>query len=470
MATVPMRARGYLDVVRSDSLARNSLYMMASTVLTAGLGYVFWIVTVHVFTSAQVGTGSAVISLCSTVALLTYLGSWATLIERLHTYEQSRKWTAVIVRICVITAALTAVVVAAAVPVLAHSKSYGSFFSAAPMVAMAVAGSAAWTLVNLFSAAFIAARRADGLLSIQTLVSGVKVLLVVPIAIAGRGAGEIVGAWAGSALLGVAIGAVWLLPRLGLGRRPLGTITHRSVRTDKTDATDRTDRTDVPASERRPARHRQRLRPSASSAGRLIGQHLTSVGGAATPLMLPILVVLRLGVTPNAYFYITWMIGGVFFMVSPSVSAALFAETVRAGSDLRTVVMRAFRIISCLLIPAMVVMIAGGRIVLGIFGQPYASAGYGLLVLLAISSLPDAVSNVAVAVFRVTNRLSYSASLNIGIMIITIAGAWFLMPPLGILGAGAAWLAAQVLGAIASIPAYTRLGPALTHLDTGRTA
>jgi O-antigen/teichoic acid export membrane protein len=463
MAAMPMpirRARGYLDIVTSDSLARNSLYMMASTVVTAGLGYVFWIVTVHVFTSAQVGIGSAVISLCSTVALLTYLGSWATLIERLHTYERSRKWTAVIVRMCVITAALTAVVVAAAVPMLAHSKSYGSFFSAAPMVAIAVAGSAAWTLVNLFSAAFIAARRADGLLSIQTVVSGVKVLLVVPIAIAGRGAGEIVGAWAGSALLGVAIGAVWLLPRLGLGHRPLGAISHRSLRTEVQAG-------DQPAGlSRRPprrARHRQRLRPSATSAGRLVGQHLTSVGGAATPLMLPILVVLRLGVTPNAYFYITWMIGGVFFMVSPSVSAALFAETVRAGSDLRTVVTRAFRITACLLIPAMVVMIAGGRIILGIFGQPYASAGYGLLVLLAISALPDAVSNIAVAVFRVTKRLNYSASLNIGIMITTIAGAWFLMPPLGILGAGAAWLAAQVLGAIASIPAYIRL-------DRGKTA
>jgi O-antigen/teichoic acid export membrane protein len=462
MAAVPMhirRARGYIDSARSDSLTRNSLYMMASTVVTAGLGYVFWVVTAHVFTSAQVGIGSAVISLCSTVALLTYLGSWATLIECLHAYERSRKWTAVVVRMCVITATLTAVAAAAAVPLLAHAKGYGSFFSAAPMAAMAVVGSAAWTLVNLFSAAFIAARRAGGLLSIQTLVSVVKVLLLVPIAIAGHSAGEIVGAWVGSALLGVAIGAVWLLPRLRLGRRPLGTISHRSRRAG------------APADDqpggalRRPAgraRHRQRLRPDASSVGRLVGQHLTSVGGAATPLILPIVVVLRLGVTPNAYFYITWMIGGVFFMVSPSVSAALFAETVRADSDLRSVVGRAFRIISCLLIPAMVVMIAGGRIILEIFGPRYASAGYGLLVLLAISALPDAVSNIAVAVFRVTRRLNYSASLNLGIMITTVVAAWFLMPPLGILGAGVAWLSAQTLGAIASIPAYA-------HLDRGLT-
>ena len=32
---------GYLHRVRSDSLVRNSLYLMAATVVTAGLGYVF---------------------------------------------------------------------------------------------------------------------------------------------------------------------------------------------------------------------------------------------------------------------------------------------------------------------------------------------------------------------------------------------------------------------------------------------
>lgn len=115
-----------------------------------------------------------------------------------------------------------------------------------------------------------------------------------------------------------------------------------------------------------------------------------------TPLILPVLVVLRLGVTLNAYFYITWMMGAAFFMVSPSVAQAVFAEGVRARSDLRIVVLKALRVIAVLLAPAMVVMIVGGRFILGLFGASYAAAGYGLLILLAISALPDAVSNVAV--------------------------------------------------------------------------
>jgi O-antigen/teichoic acid export membrane protein len=197
----------------------------------------------------------------------------------------------------------------------------------------------------------------------------------------------------------------------------------------------------------------------------LLGQHLTSVGGAVTPLVLPVLVVFRLGVTPNAYFYITWMMGAAFFMVSPSVAQAVFAEGVRAHSDLRRVVIKALRVIAILLMPAMAVMIAGGRLILGLFGAPYAAAGYGLLVLLAISALPDAVSNVAVVVFRVTKRLGYSAALNIGILVMTLTGAWVLMPWLGIAGVGAAWLGAQTVGAIASLPAFAHIRKPVT-MDT----
>jgi O-antigen/teichoic acid export membrane protein len=447
--TVPIRwIPGYLHRARSDSLVRNSLYLMASTVVTAGLGYIFWVLAAHKFTSQEVGISSAVISLCSTVALLTYLGSSALLIERLPAIEHSPEWTTVLVRICVVTAAVTAAATAVAVPLLLSSQDYRSFFSGALPVLVAVVGAAAWTLVNLLSAAFIAARRAGRLLSIQTLISGAKILFVVPLAAAGAGAMGLVGAWAASAVLGVGFGAAWLVPRMGLGRRP-----HLYLRRRAAVAPDPRLR-----QHQRPRHRRVLAPPSAASVRHWLGQHLTSAGGVLIPLILPVLVVLRLGVTQNAYFYITEMIGAAFFMVSPSVAQAVFAEGVRAHSDLRGVVAKALRVIAALLAPPMVIMIVGGKFILGLFGAAYATAGYGLLVLLAISAVPDAVSNVAVVVCRVTQRLAYSTALNLGIMVITLAGAWVLMPPLGITGVGVAWLGAQTIGAIASLPAYARFG------------
>jgi O-antigen/teichoic acid export membrane protein len=442
---------GFLRRAGSDSLVRNSLYLMASTVITAGLGYVFWAIAAHAFTRQEVGIGSAIISLCGTMALLTYLGSSAILIERLPGSECSSAWTTILVRICLATAVVTAVATALAVPVLMTSSNYRIFFSSASPIIIAIIGSAAWTLVSLLGTAFVSARRAGRYLSIYTLVSAAKVLFVLPFAAAGAGAMGVVGAWVASTALGVGVGAVWLVPRMGLGRRPGGRRRQAAVKPDG-----------FARSDRRASHRRSRVPPSAASMRRLLGQHLTSTGGAVTPLVLPLLVVMRLGVALNAYFYITWMVGAVFFMVSPSVATAVFAEGVRAGADLRKAVAKALLVSVVLLAPAIIVMIIGGKLVLGLFGASYAAAGYRLLILLAISALPDAVSNVAISIFRVTEQLTYSTLLNLGILVTTLVGAWFLMPPLGIAGVGVAWLGAQTLGAIASLPAYTQIRRSVT--------
>ena len=431
-------ARGYVRVARGDSLVRNSLYLMLTTVETAGLGYVFWIVAARMFSTAQVGIASAVISLCSTVALLTYLGPAAMLVERLHTYQRPRAWKSFFARMCVATAAVTALLATVTVPLIAHAKGYGSYFSAAGAAVLAVTGAAVWTVVQMCCNAFIAARRADGMFVVQGLVSVFKVVLLVPLCTAGLGAPGIVVAWVASSVIGAAAGAFWLLPRIG------------------PDAAQPEEAGPVPSSmahERR-ARHARSSRRRSDYVSHLVGQHLTSVGGQMTPLLLPILVVARLGAGSNAYFYITWMIGSVFFMVSPSISQALFAESVRYDSGLRPTVVKAFRIASFLLIPAIVAMVVGGRLILAIFGQAYVGAGYGLLVLLAISAVPDAVSNVAVAICRATSRLGYSAAINLGTLFVAVAGAWVLMPRFGLLGVGISWLTAQVLAALACIPVF----------------
>jgi O-antigen/teichoic acid export membrane protein len=439
------RVSGYLHRARADSLVSNSIYLMASTIVTAGLGYIFWAFAAHAFTRQEVGIGSAVISLCSTAALLTYLGSSAMLIERLPAREHSSQWTVTLFRVCVITAGVTAVATAVAVPLLLASENYRLFFSGAPPVLVAVIGAATWTLINLLGATFIAARRAGRLLSIQTLVSVAKILFVVPLAAAGTGATGLVEAWVASAVLGVIVGAAWLVPRMGLGQRP--GLRRRVAATP-----------DFRSRQKRRPRHRRApAPPSGDSMRHWLGQHLTSAGGVLVPLVLPILVVLRLGVTQNAYFYITEMMGAAFFMVSPSVAQAVFAEGVRAHSELRGVVAKALRVIGAMLVPAMAIMILWGKFILGLFGASYATAGYGLLVLLAISALPDAVSNVAVVVCRVSKRLGYSTALNLGILVMTLGGAWFLMPRMGITGVGVAWLGAQTIGAIACLPAYAHI-------------
>lgn len=437
---------GFLRRARRDSLIRNSVYLMLSTIITSALGYLFWAAAAHMFPRQDIGIAGAVISLCSTSAMLTYLGPSAMLVEWLPAREGSPRWNRVLVRVCVVTTGVTVAATAAAIPFLLSSPDYRAFFRAGLPVALALAGAGAWTVVNLIGGAFIAAREAGHLLSMQVVVSLTKLLLVIPAAAWIAGAEGLVAAWAASALLGVCVAAGWLLPRMRLGQ-PRSQPHRRAAGRPRVSPR-------VSPRRRGPARHRTAPLISARSASRLAGQHVTSIGGAVAPLCLPVLVVLRLGATQNAYFYITWLVGGIFFMVSPSVAVAVFAEGVRTDGDLRGLVNKALRVTAVLLGPAMVVLVAGGKLILALFGAPYAATGYGLLILLAVSAIPDAVSNIAVAVCRVTSRLVFSAVVNLAIFAVSLAGAWVLLPELGIAGAGVAWLGAQTAGALMSVPVY----------------
>jgi O-antigen/teichoic acid export membrane protein len=437
------RLPGLLQRTVTDSLTRNSFYLMASTVTTAGLGYFFWIIAAHIFTKQELGVGSAVISLCSTISLVIYLGPSVMLIERLPKTEHSSEWTVFFYRTCSVTAIVTSMAMAVVLPVILISHNYRLFFAGPSEILIAIASAGAITLLNLIGSAFIAARRAGRFLSMQTLVSVEKLVCLFPLA--AFGAVGLVDAWGLSAVIGIVVAIVWLVPTMGLGKR----LNHKSRRSTRIPQ-------QIRHGPRQQARHRRRSRAlSRPYIQRLVGQHLTSVGGMLTPLLLPVLVVTRLGAESNAYFYVTWMMGSAFFLVSPAVATAVFAESVRASASLQNEVAKAMKIIAVLLIPAMLVMIAGGRIILGFFGASYAAAGYSLLILLAISAVPDAVSNIATSVWRVTHQLGYAAAINLGIMVITLASSWFLMPSLGIMGVGVAWLIAQTWGALASLRAYT---------------
>jgi O-antigen/teichoic acid export membrane protein len=428
----------------TDSLVRNSLYLMASTVSTAGLGYIYWIVAAHIFAKQELGVSSAVVSMCMTISLLTYLGPAAMLVEQLPGSEQSSEWTATLYRVCTTTAVVTGLTTAVITPAILISRNYRAFYTGPESIVIVVLLAGATTLLSLLGAGFVAARRAGRLLVMQTLVSVTKLLLLFPLAHAG--AVGLLETWVLSAALGVIAGIVWLVPTMGLGRQV------RYLPRRRTGLARRPE----PNSRRRAQHRRGRRRPDRDYWRRLAGQHLTGVGGMLTPLLLPVLVVMRLGDTSNADFYTTWMMGSVFFMVSPSVSTAIFAEGVRANSDLRREVSKALTMSALLIVPAILVMLAFGKFFLQFFGASY-SAGYGLLIILAISAIPDAVSNVAVAVWKVTRQLGYSAALNLGILVAALAGAWVLMPRFGINGAGIAWGGAQLLGAIASLPAYSHL-------------
>src|SRR5205823_7781468 len=86
-------ARSLLDRVRNDSLVRNSIYIMATTVATGAIGYLYWIVATHLYSAHDVGLASAFLSVMGLTSTLANLGIGATLIQMLPRREAGYAWS-----------------------------------------------------------------------------------------------------------------------------------------------------------------------------------------------------------------------------------------------------------------------------------------------------------------------------------------------------------------------------------------
>jgi O-antigen/teichoic acid export membrane protein len=170
------------------------------------------------------------------------------------------------------------------------------------------------------------------------------------------------------------------------------------------------------------------------------------MGGALLPYLLPVLVTARLSSTDNAYFYTTWMMAGIFLIIAPAVSQSLFAEGAHNPHQLLVKTRSALAAIGAILIPGVVGILALGGILLSAFGPAYRDHATGLLRLVLLAAVPDAITNVCVAVLRVRGRLATAAGLNLGMGVGIVALSWALLPALGINAVGWSFLAVQLCG------------------------
>jgi O-antigen/teichoic acid export membrane protein len=183
--------------------------------------------------------------------------------------------------------------------------------------------------------------------------------------------------------------------------------------------------------------------------GRLmLAYQLSWLGGWLPVFAFPILVVALRGPRENAYFYFTWSIGAVFFMVSTSISAALFAEGSNGLHDVHRQARLALKASGLILLPMVLLTLVFAHQILLLFGTEYADHGATLLRICALGALPDAVTNTYVAVRQAQRRLRSAVGLNLAMAFLALGLAAVLLPSWGINGVGWSWTAAQLLGSM----------------------
>lgn len=404
---------------RNDSVLRNSVYMMATSVVTAGIGYVYWIIAAHLYSPHDIGLASALIGAMMLTSDLSAMGIGSTLVQVLPTCKAGAAWSRVVnagFTSGILASWVAALGVVLILPLL--SAEYTVASHQAGYILIFVVGVPLWTLSLLLDQTFVAERAADKMLVRNTAFAVFKLPLVVApyLLVHGyRNALGIFSSWTLATGISVIVGLFVLVPRLGKAYR----LITRGV-----------------------------LKQSQRMLSSFTWHHLINLGTWVPVYLLPVFVTARLSAADNAYFYITWMLSSGVSMISRAVATSLFAEGSHAPEDIRRKAVAGGLIVASLAVPGMLVLLVGGPAILSAFGPTYAQHGFLLLSILVASAVPGAIVAIYVSVLRVQKRLGFAASLTVGTGILTLTTAWVLTPEMGIAGAGLAWLIGQTVGGV----------------------
>src|SRR6266849_7629131 len=340
----------------SDSLLRNSIFIMGTTVVTSAIGYLYWVVAAHVYSAHDIGLASAFISIMTLTSTFANVGIGYALVQTLPRREAGHAWSLTLnisMSVGILISLLGGIIVALVLPFLSSQFAVAKDSTASTLIF--IVGVAIWTIGTLLDQIFVA-ERATGNMAIRNAAFALLKLLLMVLLVQ-IGALGIFFSWILATAATVIFAGLVLVPRL-----------KRSYRFALKGMV-------------------KQIRPMFSL---FAGHHFISIGGILPVYLLPVFVAVRLSVADNAYFYTTWMMGSLFFMVAPSVATSLFSEGSHAVSDVTRKARASLMIIGIILGPIILVFLFGGRYIMSFFGPSYPQHGLSLLTLIAISAVPDA--------------------------------------------------------------------------------
>ncbi|MFF7634661.1 polysaccharide pyruvyl transferase family protein [Kitasatospora sp. NPDC008050] len=383
-----------------DQLAHGSAYLLAATVGTAGLGFLFWVAAARLFSPAQVGTATSLTNAISLIAYFSLCGLNSTLVrfpappERRHA-QISQALLLVFAAGCLLGTAY-----------LLGLPLYGARLLAVradPVQAVLVVLFCALSAVNLLTDAVFISERIP---QYNTLVDGVlqglgKVGL--PFLLTGLGAFGLVASVGGGYAVAV-LASLWFLRRR-IGLR----FTLRGGGT----------------------RLREQL-------GFSVGSYLSSLLNLLPLLVLPLLVLQRLGTAAAAYYFVAFQVANLGNAVSFAVSESMFAEVSADESRFVPVLRRSARLIALIQLPGAVLLAVGSGLLLRLFGGAYPARAQGLLVVLAAGTAAVALNTVGSFALKLVRRMAPLVWSNVVYAVVTI-GLAALWAGHGLVWFGYAW-------------------------------
>lgn len=395
----------FFNLFAGDSLYRNAIYLMLNTGVMAFLGFFFWVVNTRLYSTEQVGIGTTLISIMTLISSFSILGLDSGLIRYLPTSEKKNEKINTSFIIVILMSILISIIY------LIFLKTFSPkllllreniIFSILFILFIAFC-----SLNTILENVFIAYRSSKYVLIKNTIFSIAKLILpFILIALGSYGIFMSVGI-ALVISFGSSIGFLVLKYNYSLKPKMNNDILKRMTKFS-------------------------------------LGNYIAGFLNGSPVMILPILITNTIGAEYTAYFYMDMMVANLLYIIPIATSQALFAEGSYNESELKIYLKKSMKIISIIIIPAIIVTVFFGKYILLSFGEDYSSKGLLFLRLLALSSIFLSFNTVFGTILRVKHRIRLLIYINL-VNAISILGLSYLFLSKGLLGIGLAWMAGQGL-------------------------
>lgn len=389
---------------------------MSSTAVMSVLGFGFWIFVAHLYKPSQIGIASALISMTTLLSNLSLLGFNAGLIRFLpKSKNQSRDINAAMVVVAAATLVAATLYIIIASLLHANLSLLSSEWSKIAFVFIMTSVS----LNSLTDAVFIANRRAEFHTAAYAVLGVCKLLL--PLGLVSLGA-------LGIFLAYIVAMVVSLIFSLFMMRRWCG--------------------------------YRFLSLPNWGLIGRIktytTNNYLGVVLAGLPSQLLPMLLLKRLGSADVAYFSMAWTMANLLYVIPSAASQSLLAEGSHEPGKRFSQVGHTIKLLSIILIPVVIVSVLIAPYLLDIFGKQYSAGGTAVFRILAVVTLPLAITSIYNTLLNLEQRTGGIVVSQLALLVVTFGSVGFLLH-LGLPGVGLAILLGNIASGIThSIQRFSR--------------
>ncbi len=167
-------------------------------------------------------------------------------------------------------------------------------------------------------------------------------------------------------------------------------------------------------------------------------------------LILPIMILNMISAKSAGYFYIAMMMAGLLYGISQSISSSLLVESSHKDNFWDNA-NKAIKFNFIILIFGLLFFMIFGRFILNMFNPSYAENANVTMIILVITSIPISLINIFNAVRNSQNRVMITIIINIIVAGVTLLLSILLIRLMNIEGAAISYLIANTAGAIVSI-------------------